>query len=161
MPFFWNFVLGSLKMVTNFRFFPKFSICFWEKYSELKVFICKIKSYKTFLDRNWYLSFQILFNFTFDFHPRKNNFIWKKSQYQKKSYELKYLAEILYKIVISKSLILEAEISTPTPLNKIWSWKSILWCTGGPNIAESFLPKHFGDLGKFGDMGTEINFLFK
>jgi hypothetical protein len=25
---------------------------------------------------------------------------------------------------------------------------------GRPNIAESFLPKNFGDIGKFGDIGT-------
>ena len=28
----------------------------------------------------------------------------------------------------------------------------------GANIAESFLPKNFGDIGTFGDMGTEITF---
>jgi hypothetical protein len=31
----------------------------------------------------------------------------------------------------------------------------------GGNIAEGFLAKNFGDIGTFGDMGTEITFLFK
>ena len=33
--------------------------------------------------------------------------------------------------------------------------------TAGGNIAESFKPKNFGDIGIFGDMGTKIKFLFK
>ena len=31
----------------------------------------------------------------------------------------------------------------------------------GLNIAERFLPKNFGDLGKFGDKETIIKFMFK
>jgi hypothetical protein len=60
---------------------------FLRKYLKHKVFIRKIKSYQTFLDRNWYLSFQILFNFTHNFNPRKTDFSSKKSQKQKKSYK--------------------------------------------------------------------------
>jgi hypothetical protein len=36
-----------------------------------------------------------------------------------------------------------------------------LYYTGGGNIADNFLPKNFGDIGTFGDMGTVIIFLFK
>jgi hypothetical protein len=31
----------------------------------------------------------------------------------------------------------------------------------GPNIAKRFLPENFGNIGTFGDMGTEINFFVK
>ena len=127
---FWYFVLVFLKMLVNFRFFPKFSEYFWEKqwklnfffgkYLELKVFIRKIKSYKTFWDRNWYLSFQILPNSTFNFNPQKPTFLWKNLKTKKNLTSEKTWQKIIYKIGVSKSIILEAQISTPTPLKFIY-----------------------------------------
>ena len=93
-----KFVLGSLKMQVNFRFFPKFSIYLWGKqckiefihfsgkYSELKVFIREIKCHETFIHRNCLI-------LPFISAPKKPNFFLKKSHNKKKYYKLKNLAE--------------------------------------------------------------------
>jgi hypothetical protein len=60
------------------------------------------------------------------------------------------LKKLLFSINANKNLVFELKLNT-----------------GGPNIAKSFLPKNFGDIGKFGDNGTfgdietEITILFK
>jgi hypothetical protein len=113
--------LGLFKNVCEFQIFQKkIHKYFWEKqwkiykyflgqYLGLEKFIRKLKVIKHF-----YIEVGA---FHFKYHlistPCKKNFLWKnlKTKINQKTW-----SEILYTIGVSKSIILEAEISTPTPL---------------------------------------------
>ena len=68
----------------------------------------------------WEISIIVTLNLPFNFNPGKTDFSWKKFQNQIKSYKWKNLAENSLQKRCIKSIICEAEISSSTPLNKIF-----------------------------------------
>jgi hypothetical protein len=61
-----------------------------------------------------------IYYLTLNFNPRKTDFSSKKSQNQKNLISEKTCQKILYKIGVSKSIIREAEISSPTSLRGLY-----------------------------------------